>query len=296
MKGQSMKVLVCGASGQLGQALQQSQPEGWTVTALDRGTLDITNAQQVTEQIQHFTPDLIINATAYTQVDRAESEPEQAFAVNAEGVRHLAEAACSIHARLIHVSTDFVFDGRHSQPYKVSDACQPLSVYGASKLAGEIALREVLPNDHLIVRTSWLYGVQGDNFVKTMLRLMRQGSALRVVRDQIGCPTWVDGLARVIWALADTDHFGRTLHWCDQGATSWYDFAVAIQEQALALGILQEPVSIQPIPSTDYPVPAKRPAYSVLDCADTVRLSGIPQQDWRGQLRFMLQQLVKTST
>lgn len=291
-----MNVVICGASGQLGQALQQTQPGGLIVTALDRRTLDITNPQQVAEQIQQLRPDLIINATAYTQVDRAESEPELAFAVNAEGVRHLAEAARMIQARVIHVSTDFVFDGYHDKPYQVGDACQPLSVYGASKLAGENILREILPNDHLIVRTSWLYSVHGHNFVKTMLWLMRQGSALRVVRDQIGCPTWVDGLARVIWALAKVDHFGCTLHWCDQGATSWYDFAVAIQEEALALGILQEPVSIQPIPSTDYPVPAKRPAYSVLDCTDTVHFSGIPQQDWRGQLRSMLMQLEKISS
>lgn len=286
-----MNVLICGSSGQLGKALQQSQPSWLTVTAFDRRTLDITNAQEVTELIERVGPDLIINATAYTQVDRAESEPEQAFAVNAEGVRHLAEAARTVHARVIHVSTDFVFDGRHDQPYTVTDTCQPLSVYGGSKLAGEVFLREILPTDHLIVRTSWLYGAQGHNFVKTMLNRMQQGSSLRVVQDQIGCPTWVDGLACVIWALCDSDSFGRTLHWCDQGATSWYDFAVAIQEEAMALGLLQQPVPIQPIPSSDYPVPAKRPAYSVLDCSDTILLSGNTQQEWRRQLRSMLSQL-----
>jgi dTDP-4-dehydrorhamnose reductase len=205
-------------------------------------------------------------------------------------VRNLAQSAAVIGARLIHLSTDFVFDGMASAPYRPDAPCRPLSVYGHSKLAGERHLREVLPDRHLILRTSWVYAAQGHNFVRTMLSLMRQGKALRVVADQQGGPTWADPLALLIWTLSSLPVRGRTLHWSDAGQTTWFDFANAIQDEAQALGLLDRPVTITPVATPEYPTPARRPAYSVLDCAETEVWSGVPRTLWRENLRAMLRQ------
>ncbi|MBN8831693.1 MAG: dTDP-4-dehydrorhamnose reductase [Sphingomonadales bacterium] len=281
-----MKVLIAGAGGQLGRALQASAPQAAEIVALDRAALDIGEADAVARRAQEIAPDLIINAAAYTAVDRAESERDAAWRINADGAGNLAAAAAANGARFIHVSTDFVFDGTAGSPYRPDHPTAPLGVYGASKLAGEQAALAAHPQS-LIVRTAWVYGVTGHNFVRTMLRLMAERDEVRVVADQIGTPTFAGGLAAALWAL---DAAGATgiHHWTDSGAASWYDFAVAIQEEALAISLLSRQAPVIPIATADYPTPARRPAYSVLDKSSAVALVGGPAPHWRVRLREML--------
>lgn len=285
-----MKALVTGAAGQLGWELARTAPQGVEVVALDRGDLDISDAAAVSTRVAAERPDAILNAAAYTAVDKAESEREAAFAVNEAGPAHLAAAAADAGARLIHVSTDFVFDGAASRPYRPEDAPNPLGVYGASKLAGERAVAGRLGQRALIVRTGWVYSAHGANFVKTMLRLMGERDALRVVADQVGTPTWARGLAEGLWRLAGAQA-GGTLHWGDAGVASWYDFAVAIQEEAVAEGLLGRSIPVAPIATAEYPTPARRPAYSVLDKAEGWQRSGTVPRHWRAALRAMLKEL-----
>jgi dTDP-4-dehydrorhamnose reductase len=252
--------------------------------------LDITVAIAVEQFVSVLKPDVIINAAAYTAVDKAESEVELAYAVNQYGVAHLAKAAAKHEARLIQVSTDFVFDGRHSTPYRPDDQPNPLGVYGASKLAGEKAAIE-LCNDVVIVRTAWVYSSHGHNFVKTMLKLMAERESLSVVDDQIGTPTWARNLAEVIWKICLQPDIKGIYHYTDAGVASWYDFACAIQEGALSLGLLERQIPISPIPSSAYPTPAKRPAYSVLDKQPLLTLLNYDVIQWRRALRSMLSEL-----
>lgn len=281
-----MKILVTGANGQLGQALAAHMPAGADAVALDRAALDIGDGAAVEAAIAAIAPDLIVNAAAYTAVDKAESDAEAAWRVNAAGPGHLAAAAAGRRARFIHVSTDFVFDGAQGMPYRPDQPTAPLGVYGASKRAGEEAVLAAHPGA-LIVRTAWVYGTSGHNFVRTMLRLMAERDEVRVVADQIGTPTYAAGLAQALWAL---DAAGATgiHHWTDSGAASWYDFAVAIQEEALALGLLARAVPVVPIATSDYPTPARRPSYSILDKSSAVALVGAPAPHWRIHLRDML--------
>jgi len=281
-----VKALVTGAGGQLGRALQATAPAGVDLTALDRAALDIGDAPAVAARVYAIAPDLIINAAAYTAVDKAESDGAAARRINAEAPGRLATAAAAIGARFIHVSTDFVFDGTSGAPYRPDHPTAPLGVYGATKLAGEQAVQATHPTA-LIVRTAWVYGDTGHNFVRTMLRLMAERDEVRVVADQIGTPTYATGLARALWAL---DAAGATgiHHWTDSGAASWYDFAVAIQEEALGLGLLARAVPVVPIATSAYPTPARRPSYSVLDKSAAVALVGGPAPHWRVHLREML--------
>lgn len=281
-----MKVIVTGANGQLGRALQATAPAHADIVALDRAALDIGDGDAVVTLVDETEPDLIINAAAYTAVDRAESDEDAAYRINAEGPGHLAAAAAVQKARFIHVSTDFVFDGSSGSPYRPDHPTAPLGVYGASKLAGERAVLHACP-DALIVRTAWVYGTVGNNFVRTMLRLMAERDEVRVVADQIGTPTFADGLARALWSLNAASASGIH-HWTDSGAASWYDFAVAIQEDALAIGLLGRAVPVIPIATSDYPTPARRPSYSVLDKSSAIALVGAPPPHWRLNLREML--------
>jgi dTDP-4-dehydrorhamnose reductase len=285
-----MKVLITGANGQLGWELQRTRPENWQIIAFSHSELDIVDSNAVTALFQEHTPDLIINAAAYTAVDRAESETEKAFAVNVTGAENIAKATEDLQARLIHISTDFVFDGTKSQPYLTDDKPNPISVYGASKLKGEEAVLRVTGNRALILRTGWIYSVHGGNFVKTMLRLMKERDQLGVVADQIGTPTWAKSLARAIYDLADKSPPHGIYHWSDAGVASWYDLAVAIQEEALQMEILQKNTSIKPINTMDYPTPAKRPPYSVLDKTTTWEILGYTALHWRRSLRRMLEE------
>jgi dTDP-4-dehydrorhamnose reductase len=284
-----VKALLFGA-GQLGQELARTCPDGVDAELIDRDRADITDAAAVGALVDRLRPGLIINAAAYTAVDRAEVEREAAYAVNDQGAGNVAAAAARAGARLVHVSTDFVFDGRKGRPYLPQDPPRPLSVYGASKRAGESRVLAGRP-DAVIVRSAWLYAAHGSNFVHTMLRLMGQGEPLRVVADQVGSPTWARPLAQAIWRLALNPAAHGLQHWSDDGVASWYDFAVAIQEEALALGLLATAVPITPIRTEAYPTPATRPAFSVLDCAQTRALAGLEGRHWRVALRAMLAEL-----
>lgn len=284
-----MKVIITGAGGQLGQALQACAPADAVVIPLGHGDLDIADSRAVSEIVSANHPDLILNAAAYTAVDKAESDVETARAINAIGPANLALAAREAGARLVHVSTDFVFDGMSGMPYGPDAPTAPIGAYGITKLEGENAVSAAKP-DALIVRTAWVYGSTGNNFVRTMLRLMAEWDEVRVVVDQIGSPTFAGGLAQAVWAL---DAVGATgiHHWTDSGAASWYDFAVAIQEEALALGLLSRAVPILPISTTAYPTPARRPHYSVLNKEATFALLGKPAPHWRENLRRMLKDI-----
>ena len=286
-----MKVLLTGAGGQLGREIQIACPEGVQLLAITRAELDISQQDTVLDFVEEHRPDVIINAAAYTAVDGAESKPDLAVDINAEGPGFLARAAERLDARLLHVSTDFVFDGESAQPYRPNDETRPLGAYGHSKLAGECRVREILPTRSVVLRTAWVYSRFGGNFVKTMLKLMAERDQLRVVDDQIGAPTWARGLAQVLWSLTEHPEAHGIYHWTDGGRCSWYDFASAIQAQALELGLLQNSISIEPIPSSEYPTPATRPAFSVLDLSKTEALLQRESVPWQQQLRDMLEDL-----
>lgn len=279
-----MKALITGVNGQLGKALLATRPEGWTCVALDRAALDLSDADAIARVVDAEQPDLVLNAAAYTAVDRAESEPDLAQAINAGAPAAFAKALGG-SGRLVQVSTDFVFDGTSGRGYRPDDTRNPQSVYGASKAAGEDAAGDAA----IIVRTSWVYAAGGANFVRTMLRLMREREELRVVGDQIGSPTWATGLAQTLWGLAAKDVSG-IWHHRDAGVASWYDFAVAIAEEAQAMGLLQRIPTIHPIATADYPTPAKRPSFSVLDVTGTRALLGDGAVHWRSNLKTMLEE------
>lgn len=277
-----MKAIITGAGGQLGRALLATAPVGYEVIGLDRTTLDIGDAAAVAGSIRQHAPALIINAAAYTAVDHAESDEAQAARINTDGPGHLARAATDIGARLVHISTDFVFDGTSARPYRPDDTTVPLSVYGRTKRDGELATLAANP-DALIIRTAWVYAAGGRNFMETMLRLMAERDMLSVVADQIGTPTHAVSLATAIWTLARTDARG-ILHWTDAGTASWYDFAVAIHEEAIAAALPMRAQAVLPISSTEYPTPARRPGFSLLDKSDAWAITGIPRH-WRAELR-----------
>lgn len=290
-----MKILITGSDGQLGQVLQSALTD-YTLECHDRPTLDLQDPAAVAAKFAEFKPDVVINAAAYTAVDKAETDVELADAINHQAVATLARECAGHGARLIHISTDFVFDGNQSTPYRPQDACNPISVYGDTKLKGELAIRELLPNNSVIIRTAWLYSSIGNNFVKTMLRLMKERSQLKVVTDQVGSPTNAATLAAVIHQFIQHPDIAGIFHWTDAGVASWYDFAVAIYEDASALGMLSAPVEVLPIPASDYPTPAKRPAYSVLDKSETYARISIPVTHWRVLLRQALTELSRQET
>lgn len=285
-----MRVLITGANGQVGWELHRTAPTDVIVIALDKETLDICDPACVDQMVREHQPDVIINTAAYTAVDKAESEPELAFAINRDGAANLARAAHTHGARLIHISTDFVFDGKKSSPYFPGDIPSPLSVYGASKLAGEIAATSLTAGQVLIIRTAWVYSAHGNNFVKTILRLLNERDELRVVSDQIGTPTWAKGLAEIIWEFARIKKAAQGIyHWTDAGVASWYDFAVAIQELGMQNGLLDKRRRIIPITSAEYPTAALRPSYGVLAKAETQQCLGRDAAThWRDSLALML--------
>jgi dTDP-4-dehydrorhamnose reductase len=284
-----MKVLMTGASGQVGQALLQLAPPDTELLGLTHAQLDISDAGAVRTAVAEFRPDDLINAAAYTAVDQAESAPEIAAAVNAQGPANLAQAAQPLPGcRLLHISTDYVFDGRASKPYRPVDATNPLSVYGRTKLQGEKAVLEILRERAVVLRTEWVYANQGKNFLLTMLRLMRQHPAIRVVADQVGTPTLADSIARALWVIAQRPDIHGILHWTDAGATTWCGFAVAIAEDARAAGLLSTAVQVTPITTPDYPTPAQRPANSVLDTRASIAQLGLTPLPWRVNLRTTL--------
>jgi dTDP-4-dehydrorhamnose reductase len=289
-----VKVLITGAGGQVGRILSSDAPPGVEVLACGHKDLDIADASAVSDYVRLHVPDVIINAAAYTAVDRAESEPELARKVNADGPRHLAAAANAATGaarapgiRLIHLSTDFVFDGAASVPYRPEAATNPLGVYGATKLAGERAVLEELPGRSVVLRTAWVYAAEGANFVRTMLRVMKANGTVRVVADQVGTPTAARSLAETIWQLVAKPDVTGIHHWTDAGVASWYDFAVAIAEEGALLGLVPANVTVNPIATAEYPTPARRPSYSVLDKTSLTSL-GLAPLHWRKRLRSVL--------
>ncbi|QFT75978.1 dTDP-4-dehydrorhamnose reductase [Erythrobacter sp. THAF29] len=278
-----MKVLVTGATGQLGGALKRTAPQSAQLVAIGVDDCDLTDVKALRSCIDDVAPDILINAAAYTAVDRAESDESLARAINTDAVGEMAIAMKSRGGKLVHVSTDFVFDGTSPRAYAPDDKRAPLSVYGRTKADGE----DRLGKNDLLIRTSWVYEAGGSNFVRTMLKLMQEREELRVVIDQIGAPTWASGLAETIWGLVRKGASG-TFHHCDAGVASWYDFAVAIGEEACALGLIDRIPAIHPISTTDFPTPASRPAFSLLDCSATRELLGDASVHWRQNLRRML--------
>ncbi len=273
----------------MGWELCRTAPPEVVFTACTSAELDISDKSAMRDFIAADCPDVVINAAAYTAVDRAEDDAARAFAVNRNGVANLAAVCADNGIKIIHVSTDFVFDGLKSSPYLVNDLPKPTGIYGESKLAGENSLLEINPNS-TIIRTAWVYSAHGNNFVKTMLRLMAELTELGVVADQIGTPTWANGLAQALWDCLDKGFCG-IYHWTDAGVASWFDFACAIQEEAIALGLLQKNIPVKPLRTVDYPTPAHRPPYSVLDKTSLWGELGYNAPHWRVNLRKMLQEM-----
>lgn len=294
-----MKLLLIGANGQVGHELRRSlAPLGEVIATTRSGQLpgggaclplDLAEAGAAARTIHEQRPDLVVNAAAYTAVDRAEDEPASAFRINAEAPADIARACAALTIPLVHYSTDYVFDGTGTRPYREDDPTAPLGVYGASKLAGERAIRDS-GCAHLILRTAWVYGLHGHNFLKTMLRLAAERDALRVVDDQIGTPTpaWLiaDVTARL---LRDGLRVRGVRHLTAAGRTSWHGFASAIVEQAHARGLLARAVPVHAIATADFPTRARRPAFSVLDCAALTQDLREPLPDWNAALAATLE-------
>lgn len=280
-----MKVLITGANGQLGGALQRTAPAHADLNAIDVDDVDFSEDAMLRARLVVEAPDILINAAAYTAVDKAESDEETAREINADAVAIMAEEMEAQGGKLVHISTDFVFDGTSPRAYRPDDERNPIGAYGRTKAAGEDHLRDT----DLLVRTAWVYEAGGANFVRTMIRLMNERDELGVVSDQIGSPTWATGLAQTIWGLIDKGASG-TFHHSDDGEISWYDFAVAIAEEAHEMGLVKAIPTIKPITTADYPTPARRPSYSLLDCSATRDLLGDQPVHWRTNLRAMLEQ------
>ena len=290
-----LRVLLTGRDGQLGRALQAVCPDGLDLIACGRSELDLADAAACQEAVRRYRPDWVLNGGAYTAVDRAESEAELAHAVNAGAPAAFAAALADCGGRLLQVSTDFVFRGDQGSPYRPDQPVDPIGVYGASKAEGERLARQLLPPAQLLLlRTSWVYGPVGSNFCLTMLRLHRRQAAaaapLRVVADQVGCPTATFSLAAACWRAIQRGCSGLH-HWSDAGAATWYDFAVAIGDLGVTAGLLEQAAVVEPILTRDYPTPARRPGYSLLDCSDSRAALELQPLHWRTALADVLAQL-----
>ena len=285
-----MKILLLGSNGQLGWELIRTCPENISLTTCDFPKVDFCSSNSIQHCINANKPDCIINAAAYTPVDKAEQEKDLAYRINHLAVLEIAELCKKNKIFLVHISTDFVFNGQNFKPYQPDDRPDPKSVYGKSKLEGEQTARKILNDQALIIRTAWLYSAHGLNFVKTMLKFMKEKPSLNVIDEQIGTPTWAKGLAHAIWTALSKNLTG-TFHWTDAGVASWYDFAMAIQEEGVNAGLLDKSIPILPVPTLQYPTPAKRPMYSVLDKTSFWQTADIKPVHWRVQLRSMLREL-----
>ena len=285
------RILLIGSSGQLGRELQNTLASH-DIIAVARPTIDLAQPDSLRQLVKEIKAQVIINAAAYTAVDKAESEPELATAINATAPGILGEAAQQLEAFLIHISTDYVFNGHQSHPYQEKDTTNPLNVYGKTKLAGEQAVRHSCDR-HLIIRTAWVYGSGGNNFVKTMLRLGAEREEVRVVADQIGSPTWARDLAIALALVIPhlSPEIAGTYHYTNSGVASWYDFAIAIFEEAQHLGFPLKVQRVSALATADYPTAAQRPAYSVLACEKISKVLGTSRPYWRFSLRQMLAEL-----
>ena len=287
-----MKLLVIGAQGQVGSELCLLDSAEVQIMGMARHELDITNAKQVNEVITKQQPDFVVNASAYTAVDKAEEESDLAYAVNSEGPKNLARSCVDNSIPLIHISTDYVFDGNATTPYKEDDTTNPVNIYGKSKLSGEEVVRDICPQ-HIILRTSWVFGRYGNNFVKTMLRLGKERESLSVVSDQEGCPTAAHDIAEAVLKVCkklekteNRDMLWGTYHFSGSPMTNWFSFAQATFEVAVEYG-LKTP-KLNAIPTSGYPTPAKRPQYTVLDCHKIEHNFDIASPDWQKALNVVV--------
>lgn len=281
------KIVVIGSKGQLGNELQElsGQYSGYAFFFYDKDELDITQQPEVEKKMQELQPQFLINCAAYTAVDKAETDQEICYAINADAVGYLAKACKDNNTRFIHISTDYVFDGTATEPYKETDKPNPQSIYGRSKLAGE---KEAVNNnpEAIIIRTSWVYSVYGSNFVKTMLRLMQSRPELNVVSDQYGSPTYAADLAQAIMHIVENQNWQSGIyHYSNEGIITWFDFAKAIRD------IAQLNCTIHPIPTEQYPTPAARPKYSALDKTKIQQMFGIELKTWKDSLQECLEKL-----
>ncbi|GCA93538.1 dTDP-4-dehydrorhamnose reductase [Microcystis aeruginosa] len=286
------KVLLIGAKGQVGQELQVTLPFLGEVISIGREELDLTNSEKIGQLIREIHPDYLVNAAAYTAVDKAETEPELAYSINATAPKIMAESAEKIQAKFLHISTDYVFDGRKNTPYLETDLTNPLGVYGQSKLRGEEEIKTV-NSQAIILRTAWVYGSYGkSNFVKTMLRLGKEREELKVVVDQVGSPTWSKDIATAITQLLiNVDNPAGIYNFTNSGVASWFDLTKAIFEEAKISGIPLKIQRVIPITTAEYPTPAVRPAYSVLSGQKISQQLGYIPPYWRDSLKAMLNQL-----
>ena len=292
-----MKVLLTGAEGQLGQALIASTPKGIELICTSRKDLDLADQQACKNAVLRHKPDWVLNAGAFTSVDQAESQASLAQGVNAGAPKAFGTALRRQGGRMLQLSTDFVFNGAQGSPYSVEQERNPLGVYGASKAAGEEAVQELLgeQGQGFVLRTSWVVGPVGRNFALTMLRQHRERAEIAVVADQVGCTSSTLNLSRACWqAILFKDQgadIPPVMHWCDAGAASWYDVAVAVGSISKSLGLLDEPAHVKAISTADYPTPARRPTYSLLDCCSTRARLRLPSQHWREALHDVLQSI-----
>ena len=290
------KILITGAQGQVGKELAKVAAEkNFKVIAASRAELDITQRQNVEQYIVQTQPDIVINAAAHTAVDKAETEKDLAFAINYDGASNIALSCEKQNIPLLHISTDYVFDGTNSKAYIETDTVSPLGIYGESKWQGEEAIRQTL-NEHLILRVAWVFGAQGNNFVKTMLRLGKDRDELNVVADQFGGPSPAKDIAQTLINLVEQYQENKTLtwgtyHYCGKEKTTWYDFATEIFNQAFKLGMLSKQVKVNPITTAEYPTAAKRPENSMLDCSKIKTTFGIDTPDWKEALQQVLIEL-----
>ena len=299
-----MKILITGSSGQLGKALIKTsknllKKDNFELIHPPKNTLNLlSNNELLKEFINDIKPDWIINCAAYTAVDNAENEKELAYKINAEAPKSFAESLLINKGKLIQISTDFVFSGEQNLPYRPNQEINPQNIYGKSKGLGEKYILKILQDRSYIIRTSWLYGPVGNNFLLTMLKLHEckgiQNEVLKVVYDQISSATSTLSLAKLCWHLileVSNEHIPKIMHWSNLGVCSWYDFAYEIGEQALEKGILKKIAKVVPISSNEYPSLAKRPNYSLLDCRETINHLNFPSEHWKKELSFVLDEI-----
>ncbi len=293
-----MKVLITGSQGQLGKELLKNIPNDIEVIPTDRETFNLLDLNNCREFIFNNKPDWIINAAAFTAVDLAEDEKEKAMLINSEAPTEIAKALKKTGGKLLHISTDFVFDGKSNIPYKVDVEPNPINIYGKSKLLGENGIKNVLQdnNQYIILRTSWVMGSEGNNFAKTMVKLLKIKDKISVVYDQIGCMTSSKYLSIICWLIIQKDitkniYNQKIFHWTDAGVSSWFDIATTIGEFSFNLNLLKKPAKVIPILSENFPTKAKRPNFSLLDCSATKDVLNIENNYWRFSLLEILQEL-----
>ena len=291
-----MKILITGAQGQVGKELVSiANQRGFDVIAAGQTELDITQLKNIKSYFEVHQPDLVINAAAYTAVNKAEEEQDIAYAINRDGAANLAAVSKEKNIPLLHISTDYVFDGTKSEAYSENDAVSPLGIYGISKWQGEETIRQTLP-EHIILRVAWVFGAQGNNFVKTMLRLAKDRDELSVVADQFGRPSPAKDIAKTLIILAEQYQKEKTLEWgtyhyCGDEKVSWCGFAKEILKQAKEQGLIEKDIKVNAITTAEYQDPTKRPANSVLDCEKIKNTFGIEMPSWKESLNQVLTEL-----